>query len=55
VHSGQLELGAAQLREAIARHAGWAELLAALSDESAPGARAARTLLAAELPAPPGS
>ncbi|MGD0385959.1 MAG: DUF1028 domain-containing protein [Solirubrobacteraceae bacterium] len=55
VHSGQLELGAAQLREAIARHAGWAELLARLSDESAPGARAARTLLAAELPAPPGS
>ncbi len=55
VHSGELERGAAQLREAIARHAGWAELLAVLSDEAAPGAQAARGLLAAELPAPPGS
>jgi uncharacterized Ntn-hydrolase superfamily protein len=48
IHAGQLELGTAQLREAITLHPGWAELLRSLDEQSAPGAGAARALLAAE-------
>jgi uncharacterized Ntn-hydrolase superfamily protein len=47
LHAGQLEAGAAQLRQAIALHPGWAALLEALDDDAAPGAAAARALLGA--------
>jgi uncharacterized Ntn-hydrolase superfamily protein len=50
VHSGRAEQGAAQLREAIKLHGGWADLLEVLGEDVAPGAAAARALLAAPLP-----
>ena len=45
VHAGQLERGIAQIREAIALHPGWADLLQVLDEDGAPGVSAARSLL----------
>jgi uncharacterized Ntn-hydrolase superfamily protein len=42
---GDIEAGLGQVREAIARHAGWAELLLRLTDEMAPGVSAVRARL----------
>ncbi len=45
VQAGRPEHGIAQIREAIALHPGWADLLRVLDDDTAPGASAARSLL----------
>jgi uncharacterized Ntn-hydrolase superfamily protein len=45
VARGEEERGAAQVRQAIARHAGWAELLRRLDASAAPGVERARGLL----------
>jgi hypothetical protein len=42
---GDVERGVALVREAIAQHAGWRDLLARLSPELAPGAEAVRVRL----------
>jgi uncharacterized Ntn-hydrolase superfamily protein len=46
LQGGQVELGVAQLREAISLHGEWAKLLEVLDDDLAPGASRARALLA---------
>jgi uncharacterized Ntn-hydrolase superfamily protein len=46
LHSGRIEQGAAQLREAIALHGEWADLLEVLGEDVAPGATLARAVLA---------
>ena len=55
LHSGHIEQGAAQLREAIALHGEWAQLLEVLGEDVAPGATAARAVLARSSTADAGS
>jgi hypothetical protein len=45
---GELERGVALVRRAIEQHAGWADLLARLSDDIAPAAAAVRAALGIE-------
>lgn len=45
IGTGEVERGAPLLRETVARHAGWEQLLAMLGEEDAPAAAEARRLL----------